>query len=138
MTNYSVTQVGSLAEWSMLAGVAPGKSFVEGELGNEFVGLSVNSTPPGGQSPFWHSHSQIEEIHVFLEGEGEMALDDEVIEVGPGSIVRVGPGVMRALRCLPDSSRPLKWLCIRGGGAPLAEIGNDGDLDTERPFPWAS
>lgn len=122
--------------WKNLAGVAPGKSFVEGNLDSEFVGLSVNNTPPGGGSPFWHEHSKIEEIYVFLEGDGEMAIDDEVVPVAAGTIIRVPQGVWRALRCLPSSETDLKWLCIRAGEGSLAEIGNDAAIDQERPFPW--
>ena len=55
----------------------------------------------------------------------------------PGTVVRVGTDTWRAMRCLPDSPVPLRWLCIRGGGDTLANIGNDADLNQERPFPWA-
>ncbi len=136
MVDYKVTEVGPLDAWSKLAGVAPGKSFVEQDLGSSNIGISVNSTPPGGTSPFWHTHSKIEEIYVFIEGTGEVALDDDTVEVGPGTIVRVGPNVWRALRCAPDSAAPLKWLCVRGGEGTLAEIGNDADIDSDRPYPW--
>ena len=136
MSDYKVVEVGPLSDWADLAGVAPGKTFVEGDLGAESIGISVNSTEPGATSPFWHTHSELEEIHVFLEGDGEMALDDEVIPVGPGTIVRVGPDVWRGLRALPDSEVPLKWLCIRGGEGTLASIGNDAEIDKERPWPW--
>lgn len=137
MTKYTITEVGSLEEWANLQGVAPGKEFVDEQLSSEFVGLSVNSTPPGGESPFWHTHTQVEEIYVFLTGQGEMALDEEVIPVRAGTIVRVPTGVWRALRCLPTSEQDMQWLCLRGGGESLATIGQDGELDSERPFPWS-
>ena len=136
MTNYKVSEVGPLDAWGSLSGVAPGKEFVEGALGNEFIGLSINSTEPGDTSPFWHVHNKIEEIYVFLEGEGQMALDDDVIDVGPGTVVRVGQGVWRAVHCTPTSGTPMKWLCIRAGGDTLADIGNDAHLEQERAWPW--
>ena len=136
MSKYKISQVGPMDAWENLAGVAPGKSFVEGDLGAEFVGISVNNTKPGDASPFWHTHSKIEEIYIFLEGDGEMALEDEVVPVTTGTIIRVPQGVWRALRCLPDSETDLKWLCLRGGEGGLAEIGNDAEIDKERPFPW--
>lgn len=137
MSDYSISQIGSLADWANLDGVVPGKKFMESDLGAEFIGMSVNVTQPGGESPFWHTHSKIEEIHIFFEGVGEMALGDDIVPVEAGTIVRVGPDTWRALRCLPESAVPLKWLCLRAGGASLAEIGKDADLDQDRPFPWA-
>ena len=136
MSDYTVSQIGPLSDWMKLEGVAPGKKFIEGELESAFIGISVNVTEPGGESPFWHTHSKIEEIYVFLEGTGEIALDDEVLPIEAGTVVRVGTDTWRALRCLPGSDVPLRWLCIRGGGDTLATIGNDADIDQERPFPW--
>lgn len=137
MGSYSISQVGSLAGWAALDGVMPGKAFIEEQLGADFTGISVNGTEPGGESPFWHTHSALEEIYIVLDGEGELALDDEVVPLTAGTIVRVGTNVWRALRCLPDSPHALAWLCIRTGGDTLAKIGDDSELDSERPFPWA-
>lgn len=137
MSDYEVVNVGPLDAWSALTGAAPGKSFVEGALGSEFLGLSVNSTEPGDTSPFWHKHEDTEELYVFLEGTGQMALDEAVIPVEAGAIVRVAPHVWRAVQCSPDSAVPLKWLCVRGGGAQLEELKGDGEIDQDRPFPWA-
>lgn len=137
MSDYEVVNVGPLDAWSALSGAAPGKSFVEGDLGSEFIGLSVNSTEPGGTSPFWHRHEKTEELYVFLEGNGQMALDDEVIPVEAGTIVRVAPSVWRAVQGSPGSATPLKWLCVRAGGAQLDELKGDGAIDQDRPYPWA-
>lgn len=122
--------------WGDLVGVATGKVFVEGDLDAQYLGLSVNSTDPGDSSPFWHTHSKIEEIYLFIDGAGQMALDEDLVEVGPGTIVRVGPRVWRALRCDPTSISPLRWLCLRGGGEDLTSIGNDADIDSDRSWPW--
>src|SRR5690606_17915342 len=107
------------------------------ELRMRFIGLSVNATEPGEESPFWHTHSVLEELYLFLSGRGQLALDDEVVEVGPGTIVRVGAGVWRHLRSLPDSGEQLRWFCVRAGGADLEAIGRDGEIDRERPTPWS-
>ena len=137
MSDYTIFEAGPLSEWSQLNGVAPGKKFLEGELDLEFTGLSINATPPGGESPFWHTHAKVGEIYIFLEGTGELAVDDDIVPTKPGTMVRVGPDVWRAVRCLPDSDVPLKWLCIRNGGATLAAIGDDAEIDFGRPFPWS-
>ncbi len=132
-----MTNVGSVEAWIELEGVAPGKLFVDKALESTYLGMSVNATAPGDASPFWHRHFKLEELYIFLGGEGEFAADDDVIPVQAGTIVRVGPDTWHALRCLPESTAPLTWLCVRGGGDTLVSIGKDGELDRERPYPWA-
>lgn len=127
--------MGELDNWGA-GGQHPGKRFIEGELGADSVGLSVNATEPGGESPFWHVHNATEEIYVVLSGRGEIALDDDVLLLGPGVVVRVGRGTWRALRCLPDGDEPMRWLCIRSGADALADVGNDAEIDQERAYPW--
>ncbi|TDN91813.1 hypothetical protein EV279_1318 [Microbacterium sp. BK668] len=65
-----------------------------------------------------------------------MGLDGDIVDVGPGSVVRVGQGVWRTWRCLPDSPEQLRWLCIRAGGYPLPEFPDDSERDEARPSPW--
>lgn len=129
MSGYNVTQIGTVDAWT-------GKEFVEGELGTANVGISINATEPGGESPFWHSHARIEEVYLVLEGTGEIAIGDDIVPLQAGTLVRVAPGSMLALRCLPDSPAPMKWICVRTGADSLADIGNDATLDSDRPFPW--
>lgn len=135
MSDYTAIELGGLDEWGS-GGEHPGKRFIDAELGTAHTGISVNSTEPGGESPFWHVHSAIEETHIVLSGRGEIALDDEVLPLGPGTVVRVGPGTWRAVRALPDSGEPMKWLCVRSGPDSLAGVGDDAEIDGEPPFPW--
>ncbi len=138
MTDYDVLDIGALDTWTDFAGAAPGKRFVDREIDAQYIGMSSNGLAPGGQAPFWHTHRQLEEMYVFLAGEGKFALDDEVVDVRAGTVVRVSPGVWRAWHCTPDSPEPLRWLCIRAGGDTLAGIGRDGERDPERPQPWSA
>lgn len=128
----NVTQAGPLDAW----GGEKGKHFLEKEIGAQFAGISVNSTEPGGESPSWHAHAQLEEIYIVVDGRGEFALDDEVIPLETGTTVRVAPGVMHALRCLSDAATPMRWICVRAAGRELSSVGHDAELDRERPFPW--
>lgn len=132
MTDYEVMELGALEDWS----AGTGKQFVEKEVSTRYVGASANALAPGGDAPFWHSHSAVEELYVFLTGRGRMALGDDVVEVRPGTVVRVAADVMRAWHADADSTDDLRWLCVRAGGDELAAIGRDGELDKERPFPW--
>lgn len=134
MSGYDVSDIGGLDTWGIAEGT--GKRFVDGEAA-QFLGLSVNATAPGASSPFWHRHGRLEELYVFLDGVGRMALDDDVVAVRAGTIVRVAPETWRAVHADADAGVPLKWLCLRGGGDTLSAIGRDGELDRERPFPWS-
>ncbi|GAA4479435.1 cupin domain-containing protein [Microbacterium panaciterrae] len=135
MSGYNVYEIGAIDSWGAEDGTA--KRFVDGEAAR-FLGLSVNATDPGAGSPFWHRHSAFEEVYVFLDGHGQMALGDEVVELRAGTVVRVAPETWRAVHSAADADRPLKWLCLRGGGDTLASIGRDGELDKERAFPWSA
>ncbi|WP_307368946.1 cupin domain-containing protein [Microbacterium sp. W4I4] len=128
----NVTQIGELAAW----GGERGKQFLEKEIGSQFAGVSVNTTQPGGEAPFWHSHGRLEEIYIVIDGRGEFALGDEVLPLEAGTVVHVEPGVMHALRALPDSPTPMRWVCVRAAGMALGETAGDAELDRERPFPW--
>jgi uncharacterized cupin superfamily protein len=142
MPNYEVFQYGPLDRWGAFYGgyspqtQAPGRKFIDKEMELEFFGVSLNSRVPGEGADYWHAHSILEELYLFLEGEGELALDDAIIPVKAGTAVRVGQGVMRTWRCTPSSPVPLKWICIRGGGARLKDIPRDAAPIRDRPLPW--
>ena len=129
MSDYSVISIGSVDSWA-------GKSFVQGDLGSDTLGLSVNATEPGESSPFWHSHASSEEIYIVLDGRGEISVAGDIVPLEAGTVVRVAPGTEMALRALPESPVAMKWLCIRSGADTIEAIGNDATIDQETPFPW--
>lgn len=142
MSDYSVLNIGSPDEWrDCYGGFRPdssrdGRRVVDHELDMQYIGMTVNALKPGEQAGYWHTHSRIEEVYVFLAGEGQMGLDDDVVDVTAGSVVRVGQDVWRTWRANPDSAGELRWLCIRAGGEELPEFPDDGARDTTRPLPW--
>lgn len=143
MAGYEIIDIGALEEWrSFTGGFRPdssreGRRVVDHELAAQYIGMTVNALLPGEEAGYWHSHSSIEELYVFLGGRGQMGLDDELVEVGPGSVVRVGQNVWRTWRARPDSPEELRWLCIRAGGSELPHVPDDGARDTTRPMLWA-
>lgn len=136
MSEYTSMELGPLDAWHALDGAAPGKVFLDRELGATNSGVSVNGLAAGQSSPFWHRHARTEEVYVFLGGTGRMALGDEVVEVREGSAVRVAPNTWMAVHADADSATDLRFVCVRAAGVPLAEIGNDAEISHE-PFPWA-
>ena len=144
MSDFEISQIGALDKWhDHFGGFVPerswdGRRVVDHELTMQYIGMTANALLPGGEAGYWHMHSRIEELYVFLEGQGQMGLDDEVVEVGPGTVVRVGQGVWRTWRAHPEAPGELRWLCIRSGGYELPHIPDDSTRDNERPAPWSA
>ena len=142
MSNYEVINVGSPDQWrEFYGGFRPdtsrqGRRVVDHEMNMQYIGMTVNALEPGESTNYWHDHTQVEEVYFFISGQGQMGLNDDVVEVTAGSVVRVGQGVMRIWRARPDSDGELRWLCIRAGGTELPEFPNDGVRDHDRPLPW--
>ena len=142
MTDYEVLEIGALDQWRAFhGGFRPesrrdGRRVLDQELTMQFIGMTSNAMAPGEEAGYWHTHSRIEEVYVFLAGRGQMGVDDEVVDVGPGTVVRIGQDVWRTWRCAPNGTEDLRWLCIRAGGEALPALPDDGARDDDRPMPW--
>jgi mannose-6-phosphate isomerase-like protein (cupin superfamily) len=55
--------------------------------------------PPqtGGKGSYGHRHKTQEELYFVCTGRLQFKLDDEVVEAGPGTAVRVAPEVVRSV-----------------------------------------
>ena len=142
VTDYQVLEIGGLDDWrSHHGGFRPessrdGRRVVDHELAMQYIGLTANALEPGEEAGYWHRHAQVEELYVFLAGHGQMGLGDDLVAVGPGTVVRVGQGVWRTWRCAPDSAQQLRWLCIRAGGHELPHLPDDSERAVDRDMPW--
>jgi mannose-6-phosphate isomerase-like protein (cupin superfamily) len=142
MSDYQVLEMGGLDEWrAHYGGFTPdrsrdGRRVVDHDMTMQFIGMTANAYEPGEEAGYWHSHSRVEELYVFLAGRGQMGLDDDIVDVVPGTVVRVGQGVWRTWRATPDSPEQLRWLCIRAGGTELPHLPDDSTRDNDRPSPW--
>ncbi len=142
MSDFQVTELGALDEWrAHYGGFVPdrsreGRRVVDHELPMQFLGMTANALVPGEEAGYWHTHSSDEELYVFLGGEGQMGLDDQVVDVRAGTCIRVGQGVWRTWRCLPESPTELRWLCLRADGGALPHLPDDAERDEDRPSPW--
>jgi mannose-6-phosphate isomerase-like protein (cupin superfamily) len=68
--------------------------------------LAEASLTPG-QATQRHHHKQTEEIYFILEGKGEMEVDGEARDVGPGDAILLPPGAWHVIR----AQTPLRFLC---------------------------
>ncbi len=142
MSGYEVLELGGLDQWrAHHGGFRPttsrdGRRVVDHELEMQYIGMTANALEPGEVAGYWNTHARVEELYVFLEGRGQMGLDDEVVDVGPGTVVRVGQDVWRTWRAHPESPGQLRWLCIRAGGEELPHLPDDAARDEDRAQPW--
>jgi mannose-6-phosphate isomerase-like protein (cupin superfamily) len=70
------------------------------ELGDEQVAFTWRSMPEktGGKGSYGHRHKTQEEVYFVISGTGvQFKLDDDVIDVEPGTAVRIGPDVVRSV-----------------------------------------
>lgn len=70
-----------------------------GALGDDQVAFTWRSMPEktGGKGGYGHRHKTQEEIYFVISGTLQFKLDDDLIDVGPGAAVRVGPDVVRSV-----------------------------------------
>lgn len=92
--------------------------FPRRELGLETVGVGHLKLAPGFRIPFGHRHKEQEEIYVVLAGSGRVKLDDEIVEVREGDVIRVEPDTMRNFEAGPDG---LEYVGFAAGDAEVAK-----------------
>ena len=80
----------------------------------ELKNLVVSSTRLNPfKSTSGHSHAGQEEVYMFIEGHGEMELNDKTFEVQPGDTVLIEDGVFHRVHALQDT---LYVICVFDGG----------------------
>jgi mannose-6-phosphate isomerase-like protein (cupin superfamily) len=69
------------------------------DLGAEQVAFTYRLMPQhtGGKGSYGHKHKTQEEIYFVMSGKLVFKLDDDLVELGPGSAVRVAPEVARSV-----------------------------------------
>lgn len=124
--NYSAIEIGALNELAEYAYLHPklkqniyGKLFVGELLKTTGIEISFQVLPAKTDIPFLHSHTQHEEVYVFLEGKGQFQVDNDLFEVQEGSVIRVAPNGKRTWRNVSDSKMIL--LVIQAKSDSLAK-----------------
>lgn len=88
-----------------------GKQFVKEATEASSCEISFGTLPSGAAVPFFHSHKANEENYVILSGTGRFQVDDDVFDIGEGSVIRVSTGCDRNLKC--TSAEPMTYICIQ-------------------------
>lgn len=126
MKNYTIKHLGP---WTGI----DGKLFLGEELQMTGAQVSVQKLKAGEDAPFLHSHKTHEEVYVILSGQGEYQVDGEVFPVEEGSVVRVSPVGVRALRNSGDSD--MVMMCIQYEQYPISSFMDDANIP-DAPVRW--
>lgn len=98
MSAYTITPVAEADD--VLGDDYPGEMrFLAGALGTEQVAFTYRRMPPGtgSKGSYGHRHRTQEEIYFVIDGTLQFKLDDEVIDVGPLTAVRIAPSTVRGV-----------------------------------------
>ena len=94
---------------------------IRSALGVTEFGVNAVVLPPGYTSRR-HFHERQQELYLVLRGEIEITLDGERHTLGPGSMARVDPATVRALRNTSPAEDAV-YFCVGGAGG---YVGRDG------------
>ena len=85
------------------------------ELGVQSFGMAIVELADGFEDYPDHDHADVgqEEVYVVLRGTGTMQVEGQTIELGPETLVRVGPSTKRKILPGPGGMRLLAL-----GGVP--------------------
>ena len=99
------------------------------EIGAEQAAFSYRRMPQhtGGKGSYGHRHKTQEEIYFVMSGKLQFKLDDEVLELGAGHVVRVAPQTARSV--WNDEPEDAELIIVsrrvEGGSAEDAEYVSD-------------
>jgi len=88
------------AEAEDVLGDYPGEMrMVTGPLGCEQVAFTYRRMPAetGSKGSYGHRHETQEEVYFVISGTLQFKLEDEIVDVGPKTAVRVAPSVVRGI-----------------------------------------
>jgi quercetin dioxygenase-like cupin family protein len=97
MAGHSITRIEEIPD---VSGDYPGEIRMGAQrLGSEQVAFTFRRMTPGtgGKGSYGHFHRTQEELIYVISGTVEVKLGDEVHEVGPGTVVRISPEVVRSV-----------------------------------------
>ncbi|WP_136418711.1 cupin domain-containing protein [Herbaspirillum sp. ST 5-3] len=138
-TNFSGAQVGALTDlhnYQFFHPLGkgrgfPGKLFLKEALRMTSMEVSLNKLPAGQSVPFYHQHREHEELYIFLKGSGQFLIDDTVIDVREGTVIRVAPEGVRTWR--NHSQEDLYYIVIQAmAGSMHANNVEDGVVSPEK------
>jgi mannose-6-phosphate isomerase-like protein (cupin superfamily) len=120
MADYAIRK---LEEVPDVLGDYPGEMrMCSGELGTEQVAFTFRRMPPdtGGKGSYGHKHATQEEIYFVVSGTLTFKLGDDVVEAGPGTVIKVPGEVVRSVHNESDEDAELVIVSNR-----IDDVGED-------------
>jgi uncharacterized cupin superfamily protein len=99
MSNYTVIHRDDAVDVMAGSGYPGEMRMLTGALENEQIAITWRQMPPGagGKGSYGHFHRTQEEILYVISGRVQAKFDDEVMELGPGQVVRIAPQCVRSV-----------------------------------------
>ena len=87
--------------------------------------------------PFYHKHQLNEEIYIFLKGEGEFQIDDKVLPISEGTVVRVS---QEGERCWRNTSETedLYYVVVQARAGTYAGNTVEDGVGAQKRVSWAN
>ncbi|MGO4499490.1 cupin domain-containing protein [Paenibacillus sp. 2RAB27] len=133
---YSVNNAGAFSDFaSVTEGMLKGKIFLKDSLQLTSMEVSLNHLPPQGEIPFYHKHQQNEELYIFLQGQGQIQVDGNEIDVHEGTSIRIAPDGVRALRNT-SATQGLHFIVIQAKENSLTQWVETDGIIQDQPVEW--
>jgi mannose-6-phosphate isomerase-like protein (cupin superfamily) len=122
MADYAIRRLDEIPD---VLGDYPGEMRMSAasDLGSEQVSFTWRRMPArtGGKGSYGHRHKTQEEVYFVASGRVQFKLDEEVLDLGPGTLVRVAPHVARSVwNDGPDDA--VLIMCSMKSDDPRADI----------------
>jgi mannose-6-phosphate isomerase-like protein (cupin superfamily) len=122
MADYSIKTLEDIPD---VLGDYPGemRMTAAADLGNEQVAFTWRRMPAqtGGKGSYGHRHKTQEEIYFVADGVLQFKLEDDVIDVPAGTVVRIAPQVWRSVwNEGPDDA--VLIMCSVKSGDPTSDV----------------
>ena len=117
MADYTKLNIEEVEDSALEFGLSPGLEarFGKRPLGSEIVGVSRETLAPNFRVPFGHMHRDQEEVYFVVRGSGRIKIEDEILDLREGDLVRLGRGTWRCTEAGPDG---MEYLAV---GAPVSD-----------------
>ncbi|AGA30710.1 cupin domain-containing protein [Singulisphaera acidiphila] len=112
----------------------PGKPTLRDRLHPTGVDVSFVKVLPWEETPYEMRHRRNEVVYIVAAGRGQFLVDREVVEVNPGTVLRVRPECLRAWRNV--SSEDLLLIVIQGQVGALRRRSRSDAIGQPGLIPW--
>jgi mannose-6-phosphate isomerase-like protein (cupin superfamily) len=96
--------------------------------------ISINHFNPRKGSSFLHAHKRNEEVYIITKGAGSFYIDGEEFPVSEGSIVKVKPEGIRAIKA--DNNSELNFICIQTDSNSLKQATREDGVISQKKTSW--